>query len=414
MDILPLAKLNIFKEFDNDGIRKNIVYIMNNGFVVGRNLYYPNCLIYDQHALYNPYEEKIMSLNKFCFYDDNIYNIDTHEIDKKNYEYEYEYEHVYFYIYNFDNYYHFIYDTLPYLINFIELKKEICELKLLINFPNKENKFYKFNTDIFNIFGIDYIICKNNFKYKYMYISNSLTHGNYSNNPPHIKVYELFRSIINNNHLSINKRYEKIYISRRTHINTYNDNIGTNYTTRRKMMNEDNIVKLLKDKGYIEIFTETLSFIDKINIFSNATHIIGAIGGGMCNLLFSPKTTKSLCIVSPNFLDINFRFKYSMDHTNITYFNDCYHNNYHKISLYTRVLIIDKNSKHYKKIGEIMNFSQDRYIINISNNDIAGFNNNLHCITDCFLYEQLSILDNGLNSPYYVDEEKFTQFLNNF
>ena len=39
---------------------------------------------------------------------------------------------VFFFIYNVENYYHFIYDTLPYLYYYFEVKKSVSNLKLLI------------------------------------------------------------------------------------------------------------------------------------------------------------------------------------------------------------------------------------------------------------------------------------------
>ena len=46
----------------------------------------------------------------------------------------------------------------------------------------------------------------------------------------------------------------------------------------------------------------------------------GPIGGGMCNVIFSPPETKVFSIDSPTFFDVNFRFGYSMEHTDLTHF----------------------------------------------------------------------------------------------
>ena len=69
---------------------------------------------------------------------------------------------------------------------------------------------------------------------------------------------------------------------------------------------------LIKE-GYEEVFTEKLSMIEKILYFSNCTHVKGAIGGGISNVLFSPETTKLKAIISPTFLDVNKRFKFCLD-----------------------------------------------------------------------------------------------------
>jgi len=65
----------------------------------------------------------------------------------------------------------------------------------------------------------------------------------------------------------------------------------------------------------------------------------------MTNLLFSNKNTKTINIVTPYFLDINYRFKYCVEHTNYIYFNKVKHyktNN--EIPLYSRI-------KYKNKIG---------------------------------------------------------------
>ena len=43
--------------------------------VSGRNPHYPNCLLYTQQKLINPYDEKVMSLNKDSFYDNDTFEL---------------------------------------------------------------------------------------------------------------------------------------------------------------------------------------------------------------------------------------------------------------------------------------------------------------------------------------------------
>jgi capsular polysaccharide biosynthesis protein len=414
MLIEQLSKQKIIREYEKHP-RKNNVYIINNCIITGRSSYYPNCLLYSNNKLITPYDEKVMSLNKESFYDNNYENLKNSEI-KKNKNKNKIKTAVYFFIYNFDNYYHFIYDTLPYLINFHKLKKELQHLKLLVNYPKKDNKFYKFNTDLFELLKLEIIIHNDDNEYETLYIANSLTHGGKSNEKPNDCVYDFFNILKQNCGLGMVQLKKKIYISRRTWMKSTNDNIGTNYTLRRKILNEDLIVEILKDNGFDEIFAEDFALDDKIKLFKNASYIIGAVGGGMCNLLFSSKEAKTLCIVSPDFLNVNARFKYSMENTNITYFYDCYHNEYPKIPLYTRVIINDNISKYYNKIGEITKYNEksEKYEINVSNNDIVGFNSEVKYDVENIEYDKLKLLDNGLNSPFYIDEIKFRNALKIF
>jgi hypothetical protein len=420
MNILSFKNINFIELFEKDETGRNIGYSqLNNIILTGRNNFYPNVLLYTNNNLISPYDEKIMSLNKDSFYDDNKYDFNFKNIQNNLIK-----EPVFFFIYNFDNYYHFLYDTLPYLYNYLILKKNNPKLKVLVNYPNKNKKdFYKFNVELLEkIINLDDLIIHNeNNIYEKIYVSTSLTHGGYSNNLPRKEIYEIYNIIknainyknINQNYLNLNN-FKKIYISRRTWINNDNSNIGTDYTSRRKMINEDELVNKLTKYDFTEIFAENLNTDEKIYLFSNAEIIIGSIGGGMANLLFSNKNTKSIILVTPYFLDINYRFRYSMENTNIQYIYDV--NTYfedNKIPLYCRVKIIDNKSPYFEKYGEICDYSKEnnKYLVNISNNDVAGFNNSIKFTNEWFLESEFILLDNGLNSPYIVNINKILEIL---
>jgi capsular polysaccharide biosynthesis protein len=410
MDIISFKNINYVKISEIDLTEREIGYSsIKNCVIVGRNSFYPNVLLYSNDSLISPYDEKIMSLNKESFYEFNKYEITENIIKNNIIDFP-----VFFFIYNFDNYYHFLYDTLPYLYTYLELKKNIPQLKILINYPNKNMKIlYRFNIELLEkIIDLKNIIYHDdNNMYKECYISTSLTHGGYSNNPPRKESLILTDIIKNNIKLqNIRKEYmnlKRIYISRRTWINKDKTNIGTDYTTRRKMMNEDEFVDYLNKKQFKEIFAENLNTDEKIYLFTNADIIVGSIGGGMANLLFSDKRIKSIILVTPYFLDVNYRFRYSLEKSDFNYFYDI--NTYkktNKIPLYCRVKILKDN-----KIGEIINFNKDnnKYLINISDNDIAGFNNIINFKKEYFYETEFILLDNGLNSPYIVDIEKFNK-----
>jgi hypothetical protein len=412
MDILSFKNLDFIKLYEKDTTERNIGYsIFEDVYLIGRNLFYPNVLLYSKSILISPYDEKIMSLNKNSFYDNNKYNLNLNLNENENQNIIDK--PVFFFIYNFDNYYHFLYDTLPYLFTYLELKKNISDLKILVNYPNKDKKdFYKFNLEFLEkIINLDDLIIHNESNvYQKIYVSTSLTHGGYSNNIPRKEIYQIYDIIKNNiNYKNIDKKlkdFKKIYISRRTWINNDNSNIGTDYTSRRKMINEDELVNKLIKNGFNEIFAENLNTDEKIYLFSKADIIIGSIGGGMANLLFSNNNIKSIVIATPFFLDINYRFKYSMEHTNIKYIYDV--NTYledNKIPLFCRVKIIKNESNYFEKYGEICEYNKNnyKYSVNISNNDVAGFNNNIQFDNDWFLENEFILLDNGLNSPYSVN-----------
>jgi len=456
MNIISFKNINFEEIKEQDKNSRNIGYsVFKNIQITGRNHYYPNVLLYENNdseynsesefksesnSLFSPYDEKVMSLNKDSFYDDNIYTGVIETIENS----QFITGKVFFFIYNFDNYYHYIYDTLPYLYTYLELKKTYSTIKLLVNYPNKNKlEFYKFNEEF--LFKIvtknDIIIHNENNIYESLYVSTSLTHGGFSNSPPRKEIFEIYDIIKNNinydnirdiykeeSESDIKNKYKKLYISRRTWLNDDKSNIGTDYTSRRKMINEDDLVAELNKKGFKEIFAENLTTDEKIYLFSEASEIIGAIGGGMANLLFSPASTKSYVIVSPYFLDINYRFKYTMENTKIKYFyetcvfidNITENQTKQEIPLYCRVQITDSDNMFYNKIGEIIEYCDrdcnidnitntntntyiNKYKVALSNNDVAGFNNNHSFLNIIFNKDEFKLLDKGLNSPYIFD-----------
>lgn len=419
MNIHNLTSLKIYKNtIDPDSHRNNTIYILQNCVITGKTPYYPNCLLDNDDKLVIPYNETTMSFKK----DSVSYSADYVHANQIKCSSTSHICNAYFFIYNFSNYYHFVYDTLPYLINYFYLKNIIPDIRLVINYPDKKRIFYKFTIDMLHFLGInDYILHENTNKYNNMFISSSLTHGGLSNLPPNKCVYNFFSQI----KLSSVHRFKlefglntakKIYISRRTWTRQNNDNIGTDYTQRRKNLNEDSIVRILLSHGFTEIFMEDYTIEQKIQICRESDYIVGAIGGGMCNLLFTNSNVAVLCIVSPGFLEVNSRFKYCMDHTNITYFYDCYHETEPEIPLFSRAIVNDLSSMYHGRIAEILEYNSNTqlYMLNISNNDITGFNNGDLYNIDYYSKNQLLLLDNGLNSPYYIDETKFVTALRDF
>jgi hypothetical protein len=88
-----------------------------------------------------------------------------------------------------------------------------------------------------------------------------------------------------------------------------------------------------------------------------------------------------------------------MEHTDIQYIYDVQtYLDYNKIPLYIRVKIIDVKSIYFEKYGEICEYNKDntKYLVNISNNDVAGFNNIIKFDNEWFLESEFILLDNGL------------------
>jgi hypothetical protein len=323
--------------------------------------------------------------------------------------------HFFFFIFNFDNYYHFLYDTLPYLVHYFELIKTIPSCQILIP---ENHRFLTFQTEFLTLLGIQrsqIVEAIHLGSYERLYVPSSLTHGkdiqgvsmsNAMYSPDAMTLWNRLRVP-----LSKGTDTTKFYISRRTHIHNDMSNIGTNYTLRRRCINEDEVVKAVAAHGYKEIFCELLSTEKKIELFQNATHIIGFIGGGLANLLFSKTETQVGCIETPDFLRINRRFKHSMDHTRITYLPITSHVPFRgPYSLYTRAII--RRSPYKDQIGELLEWDDERgYKLAISNNDVAGFAHSQLFTEDWFQPSDLEALDKGLNSPFICDIAGLNQYL---
>jgi len=240
MKLDGINKEIIFKKDENN--REINIYEFNNSTLVGETLYYPNLKLYSNKKVYNIIDEQTMSLKNCVINNDNLIHSKT-----TNNIYEYP---VFFLCYNFENYFHFVYDTIPYLISYFKLKKKYPNIKLLVNYPNKNmNSFYKFNIEFLNLLDIninDLIIIDSNTLYSKIFVSDSYTHGINSNCYPRKEIFTIYDKI-KNKALKINsniKLSKSIYISRNTY-DKKNDNMGTNYTNRRKLINENELIEYL-------------------------------------------------------------------------------------------------------------------------------------------------------------------------
>lgn len=379
--------------FEIENNREINLYKFENCYLTG-NTYLNTYLVDINNNIWNPVDEKIMSLLNYT--NDRKLNIKNTAINNI------EYRPVFFFIYNTHNYYHFLYDTIPYLISYKELKKEIKNLKLLVSDKDKFIFFY----DVLELLGIkkdDLIVASKDTIYKQIFISDSYTHGIDSNLEPRKEVYNLFQFLSKD---FILQEKKKIYVSRRTWINKDLSNIGTDYTNRRKMINEDDLVRFLINQGYTEIFTESLSMTDKINLFKNSNKICGPIGGGLVNVLFCEPGTKVDVIVSPCFLDINNRFKFLFKNLNVNYVTCTSHIEQNKYKKYMRV-------QYNNIVGEIIETNEQKSLIEYSDENISGWIKNESYNKIYVENEKLNILDNGLNSLWKIDLDKFKKEFKN-
>ena len=155
-NILTLENVNDYKlvsKKDQNG-RDIKLFTFNNVFFTGTSQYYPDILfkIENQNDLVLPIKEMSMSMNKKSYYEENGLKY----IEKSNNEEYIQIDHdVYYFIYNTENYYHFIYDTLPYLYLYLQMKDKNNNLKLVINYNKNKNKLLNFIKETYEILNIN-------------------------------------------------------------------------------------------------------------------------------------------------------------------------------------------------------------------------------------------------------------------
>lgn len=374
-------------------------------------LYY-DAVLTDPHYLRckingkNPYDEKVMSMPQ-------LHTLLPHSYISEHVCLPYKTGVYFFFIYNLENYYHFLYDTLPYLNFYFSLSPRPT---LLVE---KDHKFLKFQKEMLLLLGIleKDIEYATDATYEHLYVPTSLTHGqlingaNASNYPPDALAYKVWGKLNESVYYSL-PTPKKFYVSRRSYIHGDSSNIGTNYTTRRRCINENAVVELVKSYGYEEVFCEIMSTEQKIATFKNATHIIGFIGGGMANTLFSPGSVKVGTILTPEFNKINTRFVHCMNHCKLSMLDITDLAPYTGIfPLFTRVQIKDKCSALFDKIGEVHACEDGKYSVHVSPNVIAGFSLDASLIVSEFYESQLMPLDGGLNSPFVCNITALKNYL---
>lgn len=310
-------KTRIIQQPDENGRSIEVGYFFSCQFV-GLSKHYPQPLIYSHQTgkLHLPTKEMFMSLGRGTVYEEKM----EYQLNLPLGFESFCSVPVFYFVYNMANYYHFIYDTLPYLYSYFNEKEIHPELKLLVSPPEGKDDLYPFVWECLELLGItrkDVVFLNDKTVYNTVVVGSSLTHNGLSNTPPHSGVFDII-----NRMKGEYQGPEKIYISRRTWLHNNLDNIGTNYTERRRCVNEDEVVELFKSYGYEEVFCENMTMLEKIGLFNSAKYVAGPIGGGMCNVIFSPPQTKVISINSPLFFDINTRFEYSMSHTELHHFND--------------------------------------------------------------------------------------------
>ena len=183
------------------------------------------------------------------------------------------------------NYFHWLYDVLP-RIGILEKQNLLNQINFFL-LPNTKEKFQKETLSLLNFSDekiLDsstyrHISCEKLFITNHPYCLTNDAHEDAQNIPTWICQWLKSKFLKNKKEKNYPK---KIYIDR-------GDNIFG-----RHIINKNQIEDILKKKQYYFIKLENLSFREQVEIFNNASNIIGLHGAGFANLSFCRPETRIL------------------------------------------------------------------------------------------------------------------------
>ena len=184
------------------------------------------------------------------------------------------------------NYWHWLFDVLP-RINILENKVNLENIDYFL-FPDLKEKFQFETLNHLNI-PVEKRLSSRVFRHVQTVEAIAVDHPYVMKNDPSIEIQNLPHWILKYlRNKFLNKKNsknfpDKFYIDR--------SDSKSNHRHLRKIINEIEVKELLAKKGFSVVTLSNLSFIDQVNLFQNASHIVGLHGAGFANLTFcNPKT----------------------------------------------------------------------------------------------------------------------------
>tara|TARA_B100000963_G_scaffold18463_1_gene14101 strand:- start:1118 stop:2140 length:1023 start_codon:yes stop_codon:yes gene_type:complete len=209
------------------------------------------------------------------------------------------------------------------------------DLKLAIH-RNSSNKYRNF---------IGSILKSLNIQFKFVFLDDDFYHFTDSEFPQFLKMNDsikILKKFLNpKTNVEISK---KIYVTRE----------DSNY---RKILNEGDVVTLLRNKGYKVINPQLYEINEQIEIFSNAEKIVSPYGSNLANIIFCNPGTEILEI-TPSFKDNEKIFEDR--YLNLSQINDLKHN-----KIISDTVDVENHSTLAKKYIHNKVLSQSNYYKNL-------------------------------------------------
>jgi hypothetical protein len=171
--------------------------------------------------------------------------------------------------YGIDGYYHWLFDVIPKLLHFLKHSERNHNYKIIIN-----GKRLAFKEEAFDLLNLKSNLILISESKKDIFIKNCIIPDFvHPIGVPSITTIELIRNSFRNDSYKEVHSAKKIYVGRKS--------------KRRNIINENLLINMLNDLGFVHNYLENMSFKDQINLFKSAEIIIGPHGAGLSNIVFS-------------------------------------------------------------------------------------------------------------------------------
>ena len=188
-----------------------------------------------------------------------------------------------------ENYWHWLFDVLPRL-KILESKQNIDEIDFFL-FPDINQRYQIESLDILKIPKKKRISSKI-FRHTQTNMAISVDHPYVIKNDPSNEIQNLPRWIIKYLKESFLDKESKKNLPKKVYIDRSDSK--SNHSHLRRIINEIEVQEFLIKKGFSIISLSDLSFEDQINLFKNATDVVGLHGAGFANIIFCKSNTKIL------------------------------------------------------------------------------------------------------------------------
>jgi len=197
------------------------------------------------------------------------------------------------------NFFHWFLDVLQKLEFVFESKNEILNSKIKIIIPNgHNNSFVKKSLESFNL---DFYFQKKNeiiVSNHSILLPDIAPTGNYRKNKI-LKLAKRLRNYWTKNEIRI-PNYKKIYISRKN-------------SKKRRLINESEIIPILKKKGFLILDFDNLNFEEQLSYTLYSEILVSVHGAGLTHMLWMKKKSKILEIRARNNYDDNCYYSLASD-----------------------------------------------------------------------------------------------------